>query len=994
MPHTKLLIEQWLPIAKIGAECMRERGASSALPPLYFLHVWWARRPLTVSRAAIIASLLPAYPDGDPDAKPWPGKFLKQFPNFDSYKEWFTKLIGIFGDPVAGRKLIAWANDRGIKLKEHPYGYPRAFTVSPSQDGLNQLYDLLEWTWGTRNITFCDPMSGGGSIPFEALRYGLTVHSNELNPVASVILKATLDYPARFGKALVADIQKYGDLWAKRVRQKLESYYPLTNSADNIFCYIWARTVPCPITGKPVPLSPNWWLRKKGAKPVALNVIAKPSMDRCQFEIVSGKEACAKLKPDAGTIKKGEGRTPWAAGESVTEKWIKEKATAKPTEMREQLVAVGIKKQGTFEFRAPNAADEAAVQRAEDEVKKQWSAWDSRGLIPTEPRRVGRADWACEIYGMTRWHDAYTPRQLLSMITLVECLHETVAQAREEIGVERAKSLQVYLAIAVDKASDYNSKQIRWDSTRDKIVNSFARHDLSMKWSFAEFDASRNLAPWVRDQVVDAVSTIGKFLTPPPASLFGPKGTSPVERLRFQTGPAQAMTHVPSGSIRCITVDPPYYDNVNYAECSNYFLVWMKRTLGSQFPELFNSADPEQLANADDEAIMNVARFKEAGKKAKQLATADYENKMAACFKEMNRVLTDDGVLTVMFTHKKVEAWDTLGTALIKAGFRIDASWPVNTESDKSLHQAKKNAAASTILLTCRKRAKSGEPVWWDDLKGKVKAKAREKAEEFEKEGITGVDLYISTFGPVLAIISENWPVLTSESDNGDPIPLKPGEALDLARQEVINRRKQGLLLGRSVEFDPMTDWYLMAWDAFKAQQFPADEARKLAIALGRDLEKDVVKDKRLVAKKGKNVTLTLPKDRRKKGMVDPEAEAFPSLIDALHTVMLVYDEEGSKVCQVVVDKHGLRNDARFKALVEAAMRAIPTTRGKDKKFLRPEMETLENLRLLFWPDLPAPKEEEPPKPPVKASLPGMEDETVEDEDADEGDEDEDTDDE
>jgi hypothetical protein len=193
-----------------------------------------------------------------------------------------------------------------------------------------------------------------------------------------------------------------------------------------------------------------------------------------------------------------------------------------------------------------------------------------------------------------------------------------------------------------------------------------------------------------------------------------------------------------------------------------------------------------------------------------------------------------------------------------------------------------------------------------------------------------------------------------------------------------MNRRKQGLLLGRTVEFDPVTDWYLMAWDAFRAQQFPADEARKLAIALGRDLEADIVKDKRLVTKKGSNVTLNLPKDRRKKGMVDPEAEAFPHLIDGLHTAMLIYEEEGSRACQVFVDRHGLRNDGRFRALVEAAMRAIPTTRGKDRKFLRPEMETLEALRLLFWPDLPAPKEEAPPKPPERTLFGTTGEETIE----------------
>jgi putative DNA methylase len=992
MPHTKLLIEQWLPIAPIGAECMRERGASSALPPLYFLHVWWARRPLTVSRAAILASLLPAYPDGDKDVLPWPDKFRKRFPTFDVYKQWFIRLIGIRGDPVAGRKLLQWAANEGKQIP-NPYGYPRAYTVNPSQDQLEELYDLLEWTWGTRDITFCDPMAGGGSIPFEALRYGLTVHANELNPVASVILKATLDYPARFGSSLVADIRKYGDLWAKKVQERLRPFFSDIPEAAIGACYVWARTVPCPITGKPVPLSPNWWLRK-GSEPVAVQVIAEKGMERCRFEIVRGKAACAKLSPDKGTIKRGEGISVWSNNETITGKYIKEKATAKPSEMREQLVAVGVKKSGEFVFRAPTITDEDRVRKAEQEVKQRWAAWEAKGLIPTEPRREGRADWACEIYGMTRWCDTYTSRQLLAMVTMVEMLAEIVKQASAEIGEERAGILRVYLGLATDIAADYNSRQAGYEWSREKVAHAFARHELSMRWSFAEFDASRNLPPYVAYQIEDAYGKLARLAQAPPASLFGPAGSSPIDRLRLRTGPAQSMTEIPSGGISCITVDPPYYDNVNYAECSNYFLVWMKRTLGQQFPDLFNPDDPEQLANADDEAIMNVARFKEAGRKAKQLATADYENKMFACFREMNRVLADDGVLTVMFTHKQVEAWDTLGTALIKAGFRIDASWPVNTESDKSLHQAKKNAAASTILLTCRKRAKAGEPVWWDDLKGKVKDVARQKAEQFEKEGITGVDLYISTFGPVLAIISENWPVLTSESDaKGDPLPLKPGDALDLARQEVINRRKRGLLLGRSVEFDPLTDWYLMAWDAFRAQQFPADEARKLAIALGRDLEADVVKDKRLVTKKGANVTLNLPKDRRKKGMVDPEAETFPHLIDALHTAMLVYEVEGSKACQVFIDRHGLRNDSRLKALVEAAMRAIPTTRGKDKKFIRPEMETLEALRLLFWPDLPAPREEAPPRPPEKTLYEDM-DGAAEDADTEEEAEDENTDDE
>ena len=526
--------------------------------------------------------------------------------------------------------------------------------------------------------------------------------------------------------------------------------------------------------------------------------------------------------------------------------------------------------------------------------------------------------------------------------------------------MQKKKAIASYLAIVFDKAVNYNSLQGYWDATRRKIAHAFSRHDFAFRYTCCEFDSSANLFPWSLEQVEDAYRGIAKLIVPLHKSLIEKKGSNPIERLQIANGPAQSLNHIHDGSIRCIVVDPPYYDNVMYAECSNFFYVWMKRILADTHRDLFLT----ETANEDDEAVMNTARYRSTPKKKKDLAAADYENKMFACFKEMNRVLHSDGVLTVMFTHKQVQAWDTLGSSLMRAGFRIDASWPVHTESEVSLHQAKKNAAASTILLVCRKREASSESAWWDDLKGKVRETARETAKRFEAEGIRGVDLYISTFGPVLSIISERWPVLTSNTDpkTGKEIPLQPGEALDLARREVINLRKQGLLLGRSVEFDPVTDWYLMAWDAFRAQEFPADEARKLALALGLDLEAHLIKDKRLVTKKGKNVTLALPTARRKKGMVDPEAESFPDLIDALHTAMMVYEEDGSKACQVFIDRHGLRNDSRIKALVQAAMQAIPTTRGKDGKFLRPEMSILDALRLLVWDDLPAPPEEEVPK--------------------------------
>ena len=311
---------------------------------------------------------------------------------------------------------------------------------------------------------------------------------------------------------------------------------------------------------------------------------------------------------------------------------------------------------------------------------------------------------------------------------------------------------------------------------------------------------------------------------------------------------------------------------------------------------------------------------------------------------------------------KRVEAWDTLATALIGAGFAVKASWPVHTESQYALNQARKNAASSTILLVCRKRPSEGEPVWWEDIRGQVRSIAREKAEEFAAQGMSGVDLYISTFGPALSVISENWPVLTSEVDEktGQPKPLRPETALDLAREEVIALRKRGLLLGREVQFDPITDWYLMAWDAFRAQEFPADEARKLAIALGLDVEADLVRRKRVISKKGSYVLLQEPKQRRRRGLADPEAVVFDTMLDAVHAAMLIYQEDGTRACETFLKNTRLLNDGTFKACLQALLNAIPRTKIEDK-FVRVEAELLDNMRLAFFEDLEVPPDEEPP---------------------------------
>lgn len=953
MPH--VLIEDWLPIEAIGAESLRDASAARK-PPLNRLHVWWARRPLTVSRAAIVASVLPQW------SADWPENLHQKFPTPRIYQEWFLRLMGIFGDPVAGRKLIRHANDRGLKLQGNPYGYTRAFSTNPSAEDLQTMGDLLEYTWGTRALSVLDPFAGGGSIPFESLRYGFTTIANDLNPVAATILKATLDYPARFGPALADDIKRWGDIWARRVKEKLADYFPKQGN-ESIFAYLWARTVACPTTGKPVPLSPNWWL-SKGSEPAAVKLIAEPHQDAPQFIIVRG-EAAKKAKPDEGTVSRGNGRSPWT-GETISGDYIK--AEAQAGRMGQLLYAIAIKKPGSgFDFRAPTPADLSAAARAEAELARKKPGWIAQGLWISESIPEGNKTSEPHRYGEYYWFEAFAPRQYFSLAVALEALNELKGEM-SELEKGKREAVQTYIGLMLDKAIIYNNRHCRFDPGRG-IRSVFDRHDFAFVWSHAEFDASANLLPWAVSQIVDAYSELTKYVSSAQLSWLNSAQLTD-NNLIITRNSAITLSKLDNETVHNITVDPPYYDNVQYAELADFFYVWLKRSVGHLFPEFFS----DELTNKDDEAVANPARFKSLGRKKKDLAEQDYERKLAAAFREMHRVLHPHGVLTVMFTHKRVEAWDTLASALIGAGFTIKASWPVHTESEHSLHQAKKNAAASTILLVCRKRAVnseqstvSSEPVWWDDIQGRVRRVAREKAQEYAQQGISGVDLYISTFGPTLSVISEQWPVLTSEIDpqTGEPQPLRPETALDLAREEVVRLRKEGLLAGRAIAFDAVTDWYLMAWDAFQAEEFPYDEARKLAIALGLEMD-DLLGRKKLVAKKGQYVILQQPQQRRKKGMVDPDAVFFEHLIDALHTAMLIYAEDGAGACDVFLQNRSLKRDSTFRAGLQALINAIPRAKVKNK-FVRPEADVLDRMRLAFYADeLTVPPEEEPPLPQVE----------------------------
>ena len=298
------------------------------------------------------------------------------------------------------------------------------------------------------------------------------------------------------------------------------------------------------------------------------------------------------------------------------------------------------------------------------------------------------------------------------------------------------------------------------------------------------------------------------------------------------------------------------------------------------------------------------------------------------------------------------------------AGFTIETSWPVNTESEQSLHQAKKNAAASTIMLVCRKRAPSdGRPPFFEDIEAEVRAAARDALVRLSDAGIRGVDLLLATYGPALSVISARWPVYSSDADplTGRSRLLRPEEALDAAREEVT-RLQRLRLIGHPVQLDPLTDFALIAWDTFKAEEFPFDEARRLALAVG-GLDVDELARARVIAKKLGTVVLLPPAKRVRRAAdaeagvpgVYPDATTFASVLDALHTVMYVADEDGLPAAKALADRAGLTTDSRFLAALQGMVNAVPRTKVKGD-WLRGEARTLDALCTAYFPDVSLPE--------------------------------------
>ena len=952
--NTRRLIEDWLPINEISVEAVREGGALAGHPPVNQLHVWWARRPLIASRAAVAASMLPE----------------------EANRAEFISNIGTSPDVVTARRQMDEVKATG-KWSNISFPNRRSFLHNPK---------FLAEDSGTAPVLL-DITVGGGSIPFEAGRLGFRTIANEINPVAGLILRATCEWPQKYGWELLEHFQDVKGRFLERVRGLTADLYPEEQQPEDepgnqqnenvrakryVWAYLFARTVKCPSCEGTIPLSPNWRLDSKGT---GVRVVPDTTSGTCSFEIVT---RASDQSP--GTVSRAKAACPYPiCGATTPAGYISQEAQG--GRLGHQLYCIIYrdswypttksgrlsKRPKTFRgFRVPRPDDDNTAE-VDTRLAELAELWERDNILPTEEVPHGD-DQRPHHYGMPRWRDMFSPRQLLAHGYCVQAFHDLVDEDRDADKLnENRKAAWCYVALGVDKLINRNSLLSRWNPNKGKetVEATFDSHDFGMKWSYAEMAvAIEGLGlEWALNDLDDCLRQLIQMSghqqeDPSKGKLMdmgqGETLTAPPSRVII--GPAQD-TDLPSASVDTIVFDPPYHNNVNYAELSDFFYVWLKRTAGYV---LGNSLMGPHLTDKVNEAIASPARFRheaqDSGRSAAALATRDYENKMAEIFRECRRVIKPEGIMTVMFTHKSTDAWDALTVALIESGFGITRTWPVKTEADSSIHIMERAAARSTILLVCRPRADNPTPEPWHVVESRIAQAVRADIPTLQDYGLSPVDQYLAAFGPALQVISEHWGserAVSNPDRPDDEFAVTPTDALQVARREVLAHRTREISQSWAESTgDPVTRFYILAQDGGGAATIPFDEANLFARAIGLDLSSNEAK--RIVVAKGDKVTLKSARDRLAENIISPQRPAQTAL-DQVHTAIAITDRHDSAAALEWLNmQHHNPQGTEFKGTMEALIRVT--------KLGHEDLRPANNLwRLLY--------EEPPPVPPTQMSM-------------------------
>jgi len=870
----KRFIEVSFPVKEVSIESAREKNIRHG--HISTLHIWWARRPLASSRATSYAALIPAPENG---------------------VEWDKKRQFIIN-------LSKWENSLDPMLIE------------------KARKDILEENGG-KPLRVLDPFAGGGAIPLEALRLGCEIYAGEYNPVAILILKCTLEYPQKYGKLkemkedlgllkgssfknpLLEDVKRWGNWVLEGAKEEIGKFYPKEKDGSIPVGYIWARTIPCqnPACGAEIPLMRQFWLAKKENKKVALRPFVKNS--KVEFEIIGqNNDFPDNFDPFKGTVSRAIA-TCSVCGNMVdantTRKLFREGKSGR------RIIAVVLhspKKKGK-NYRIATEKDLEIYEKAEIYLKeKRAKLMGECGIdpVPDEEIPLMSGVFNVPIYGLNKWGDLFNSRQKLALITFMEKIrqvHEKMLEASAE--EEYAKAVVSYLALILSRHSSYNATLCWWEPLGERSFNVFGRQALPMVFDNSEQNPFGILTGNWQMQT-EITCEIIKHFSHIQSNVF------PI----VTQSSATSLPH-PDNYFDAVFTDPPYYNSVPYADLSDFFYVWLKRTVGDLHPELFSTPLTPKLKEIVEMAGWDPKRYAYKDK-------TFFEDNLKKSFQEIYRVLKPNGIATIVYTHKSTSGWETLINSLLDSGFVITASWPIHTEMKTRLRARESATLASSIYFVARKIERK-ETGWYNEVKEEIKKHIYKKLERLWQEGISGADFFIAAIGSSIEIFGKYEKVMDYEGNI-----IRADKLLDFVRDVVTDYTvRQILHNGIAGELSPLTKFYLLHRWTYQEAKVHFDDARKLAQSTGIDLAKEW--NKGFIRKEKEFIRILGPQERDLKEVKNNE------LIDVLHQTLILWKEGEREEMKKVLANSGWGNRDAFFRVAQAISETLPIE-SREKKFL------------------------------------------------------------
>ena len=754
-PVKKKLIEVALPLEAINAESAREKSIRHGHPST--LHLWWARRPLATARAVIWSSLV-----DDPSSHP------EQFPDEEAQQKERERLFGIL------TRLVKWENSNDETILAEAKA------------------EILKST-DNNPPALLDPFAGGGAIPLEAQRLGLEAHAHDLNPVAVMINKAMIEIPPKFANmrpvnpearaqmgssvtpkgaaGLAEDVRYYGEWMKQEAYKRIGHLYPKVKLADGseatVIAWIWARTVKCPnpACGCEMPLASSFVLSKKKGKEAYI----VPQFDPASNEIIYSVRNDNHTPPATGKVSRGANFRCIVCGSSVEGNYVKNEGCSH--RMGTQLMAIVAEGKSGRIYLSPNSEHiQAANVCKPDNYPSGQIGADRRAL------------WT-PIYGLTDFSDLFTNRQLTALTTFSELVGEAQKKAEadavaagmfnDHIALSEGgtgaraygEAVGVYLAFVVDKMTDYHSSICSWHSSKELIRNTFGRQAIPMVWDFAEANPFSDSAGCFDNMLEWVTKATALF----PATTMG-------FAKQFDAQSDNALRDI------AVSTDPPYYDNIGYADLSDYFYVWMRQALKDTYPKVFRT----MLVPKTEELVATPYRFGGSVEKARDF----FEEGMFNTCCRLYQYAREDVPVTIYYAFKQSETdaddttastgWETMLSAIIRAGFAITGTWPMRTEMANRTIASGTNALASSIVLVCRKRSEAARSVTRREFINTLHREMRPALEKLQSANIAPVDLAQSAIGPGIGVFSRCKSVLEAD---GKPMSVRA--ALQIINQEL-----------------------------------------------------------------------------------------------------------------------------------------------------------------------------------------------------------------